>query len=84
MLKKLPKLIILDISGNEMCKDEYYRIYVVFHLKKKLKVLDGLSIETAEIQQANEMFAGRLTDEILESRCSNHHFTELRELDISS
>ena len=84
VLKKLPKLIILDISGNEMWRDEYYRIYVVFHLKKKLKVLDGLSIETSEIQQSNEMFAGRLTDEILEARSTTKHFTELRELDISS
>lgn len=84
MLKKLPKLIILDISGNEMCREEYYRVYIIFHLKKKLKVLDGISIETTEIQQSNEMFAGRLTDEILESRSQNKTFNDLRELDISS
>lgn len=46
-LKPLPKLIILDISGNPMCRETYYRIYAVFHLKK-LKVLDGLSIENSE------------------------------------
>lgn len=83
VLKKLPKLIILDISGNEMWRDEYYRVYIIFHLKKRLKVLDGLSIEQTEIQQANEMFAGRLTDEILEARSSTHYFAELKELDIS-
>ena len=64
-LKKLPKLIILDISGNEISRE---RLYIVYHLKKKLKVLDGISIEQTETQQSNEMFAGRLTDEILESR----------------
>lgn len=65
LLKKLPKLIILDISGNEISRE---RNYIIYHLKKKLKVLDGISIEQTEISQSNEMFAGRLTDEILESR----------------
>lgn len=46
-LKSLPKLIILDISGNPLCIDKQYRVYTVFHLKK-LKVLDGLSIEHNE------------------------------------
>jgi len=43
-----------------------------------------MSIEASEIQQSNEMFAGRLTDEILESRTSTQYFNELQELDISS
>jgi Leucine-rich repeat (LRR) protein len=83
-LKKLPKLIILDISGNEMWGQPNYRIYIIFHLKKKLKVLDGMSIEASEIQQANEMFSGRLTDEILETRWATQYFNDLKELDISS
>mmetsp|Transcript_24695 Transcript_24695/g.21930 ORF Transcript_24695/g.21930 Transcript_24695/m.21930 type:complete len:388 (+) Transcript_24695:144-1307(+) len=77
-------MIILDISGNEMCREDYYRVYIIFHLKKRLKVLDGQSIEQNEIQQSNEMFAGRLTDEILEARASTQYFSELKELDISS
>ena len=84
LLKELPKLIILDISGNEMWRDENFRIYVIFNLKKKLKVLDGLSIEATEIQKANEAFSGRLTDEILESRAPNMNFALMKELDISS
>ena len=60
-LKPLSKLIILDLSGNLMCKEKNYRIYCVFHLKK-LKVLDGVSIEQDEQHKAKEMFAGRLTD----------------------
>lgn len=42
-----PKLIILDISGNNFCKDPSYRIYTLYHLKK-LKVLDGISIDVNE------------------------------------
>jgi hypothetical protein len=44
-LKPLQKLIILDLSGNVICKEQYYRVYCAFHLKKKLKVLDGVSFE---------------------------------------
>ncbi len=66
-----------------MCQKDYYRVYTIFHLKKRLKVLDGQSIEQPEIQQSNEMLAGRLTDEILESRASVQSFSELKELDIS-
>ena len=47
MLKLLPRIIILDISGNYLCRESSYRIYCIFHLKK-LKVLDGVSIEHAE------------------------------------
>ena len=43
-LKSLARLIILDISGNNLSRDTNYRIYCIFHLRK-LKVLDGISIE---------------------------------------
>ena len=43
-LKSLPKLIILDISGNILCKEKHFRIYTIFHIRN-LKVLDGVSIE---------------------------------------
>lgn len=43
-LKTLSRLIILDISGNNLSRDSNYRIYCIFHLRK-LKVLDGVSIE---------------------------------------
>jgi Leucine-rich repeat (LRR) protein len=43
-LKSLGRLIILDISGNNLNRDSTYRIYCIFHLRK-LKVLDGVSIE---------------------------------------
>jgi hypothetical protein len=59
-LSCLNKLIILDLSGNPISKEESYRFYTLF-LLKKLKVLDGISIESPEHQQAREHFTGRLT-----------------------
>lgn len=52
-LKALGRLIILDISGNNLARDNNYRIYCIFHLKK-LKVLDGVSVETTEHSDAKE------------------------------
>lgn len=43
-ISNLPKLIILDLSNNPITKDPNYRIYTLYNIKK-LKVLDGLSIE---------------------------------------
>lgn len=43
-LKALNRLIILDILGNNLSFDANYRIFCIFNLKK-LKVLDGVSIE---------------------------------------
>lgn len=60
-LSCLNKLIILDLSGNPISKEESYRFYTLF-LLKKLKVLDGISIESPEHQQAREHFTGRLTE----------------------
>jgi hypothetical protein len=64
-LKPLFRMIILDLSGNPICKDEKYRHYVIFH-NKKLKVLDGIPIEPNERIAASEIFEGRLTEEMLE------------------
>jgi hypothetical protein len=66
-LKNLPKLIILDLSGNNLCWENHYRVYSIFHLRK-LKVLDGEPIENQEVSDSKETFAGRLTEEILETR----------------
>ena len=50
-LTALSKLIILDLSGNPISKENNYRFYTLY-LLKKLKVLDGISIESPEHQQA--------------------------------
>lgn len=47
LLKNLAKLIILDLSGNPFSRDPNYRVYTLFIIKK-LKVLDGISIEASE------------------------------------
>ncbi|XRB06100.1 U2 small nuclear ribonucleoprotein A [Pycnococcus provasolii] len=81
-LKKLPRLIILDLMGNPLCSDEKYRLYAVFHLAR-LKVLDGVSIETAEISAAKSKYAGVLSTEWLEEKVGHTCFSRLRDLDMS-
>jgi len=82
-LSELPKLIILDISGNPFTKEANYRIFILFYMKK-LKVLDGISIEASETQLARETYTGRLSDEVLESRLNGTPAAEIRVLDLSN
>jgi Leucine-rich repeat (LRR) protein len=84
-LKELQRLIILDISGNIMCsnKDQSYRIYCIFHLRK-LRVLDGVSIDPNEHLEAKDTFSGRLTEEILVQRLNGRRLADMRELDLSN
>jgi hypothetical protein len=84
-LKELQRLIILDISGNIMChnRDQNYRIFCIFHLRK-LRVLDGLSIDPTEHLEAKETFSGRLTEEILHQKLNGRKLLDIRELDLSS
>jgi hypothetical protein len=49
-------------------------------LLKKLKVLDGISIENPEHQQAREHFTGRLTDEILKENLRGSTCESIMEL----
>mmetsp|Transcript_17811 Transcript_17811/g.27554 ORF Transcript_17811/g.27554 Transcript_17811/m.27554 type:complete len:133 (+) Transcript_17811:3569-3967(+) len=81
-LKELQRLIILDISGNNLIKEDNYRIYCIFHLRR-LRVLDGVSIENSECVEAKETFAGRLTNEILEQKLRGYTFASVKELDLS-
>jgi len=81
-LKELARLIILDISGNNLIREENYRIYCIFHLRR-LRVLDGLSIENSECVEAKETFAGRLTNEILESRLGGYTMGTVKDLDLT-
>jgi Leucine-rich repeat (LRR) protein len=67
VLKALPKLLVLDLSGNELTKAAEYRSYCIFHLRR-LKVLDGEHITAAESTEAKDRFSGRLTIELLEEK----------------
>jgi Leucine-rich repeat (LRR) protein len=82
-LRTLPKLIILDLSGNEVCARGEYRLYSIFHLKK-LKVLDGLGVESSEQAAANDMYSGRLTEEFVVEKLGHKFFDHVSELDLSS
>ena len=83
LLKDLPKLIILDISGNSLTKETDSRLHIIFHLKR-LKVLDGVGIEQSEQAFAKETFGGRLTKDLLESKLGGFSSTEIKILDLSN
>ena len=83
-LKENGKLIILDLSGNSMTKEPDYRLYSIFHLKK-LKVLDGISIDSTEATKAKELFSGKITSEFLVEKIGhNVDLGNLLELNLSS
>jgi Leucine-rich repeat (LRR) protein len=69
------------MSGNPLSRDSSYRIYTLYILKK-LKVLDGNTIEGFEQQQAREHFTGRLTEEILRDKLDGRRAEDITELDL--
>ena len=82
-LRQLPKLIILDLSGNPLCSAVDYRLYTLFRMRR-LKVLDGSSVQIEEFTQAREKFSGKLTREILSSRLGHKSYMHVCQLEISS
>ena len=78
-LKNLPKLIIVDLSGNRLCRHESYRLYCVYYLRK-LKVLDGIGVDINEQQKAREKYSGKLTAEFLAEKIGHKYFEHIREL----
>ena len=83
LLKHFGKLIILDLLGNPLCDEYDYRGYTIYHLKK-LKVLDGASVEPTEQAAARSKYLGRLTIDMLEEQVGHRFFDHLRDLDISN
>lgn len=81
-LKPLPKLLILDLSGNPLSTTQNYRLFTIYNLRK-LKVLDGVSIDSVESNSAKEQYSGKLTKDFLLERLGNHSFDKITELDIS-
>ena len=72
-LKESPKLIILDLAGNDVIHTLEYRLFVIFHLSK-LKVLDGASVSAKELSVAKELLLGKLTVELLGEKIGHFHF----------
>ncbi|XP_027698721.1 leucine-rich repeat-containing protein 9 [Vombatus ursinus] len=79
-LKGLYNLIILDMCGNLIIwNQENYRLFVIFHLPD-LKALDGISVESPEIENAKDLFGGRLTSDMIAERQGHSSFTQTQEL----
>ena len=82
-LRHLPKLIIMDSSGNFICNSVDYRPYTLFRMRR-LKVLDGSSVQIEEVAHAREKFSGKLSQEVLSTRLGHDSYTQVRLLEISS
>uniref|UniRef100_A0A8C0WVT3 U2A'/phosphoprotein 32 family A C-terminal domain-containing protein n=1 Tax=Castor canadensis TaxID=51338 RepID=A0A8C0WVT3_CASCN len=83
-LKGLCNLVILDMYGNiVMWNQENYRLFVIFHLPE-LKALDGISIEPLEIENAKDLFGGRLTSDMIAERQGHSNFAQMQELNWTS
>eukprot|EP00644_Phytophthora_capsici_P004087 jgi/Phyca11/131523/e_gw1.107.73.1 len=94
-LKSLPKLTILDLSGNEITRLPDYRIYSVYYLRR-VKVLDGVSVSTQDQSNAKQKYSGKLTFEFILDKCGGggsatptgpageSQFGRIADMDISS
>jgi Leucine-rich repeat (LRR) protein len=67
-LKSLPKLTILDLTGNEICRLPDYRVYTVYHLRR-VKVLDGATVSPQDQSTAKQKYSGKLTLELVMEKC---------------
>nr|XP_048271833.1 leucine-rich repeat-containing protein 9 isoform X2 [Myodes glareolus] len=83
-LKGLCNLVILDMYGNIIIwNQENYRLFIIFHLPE-LKALDGLPIEPPEIENAKDLFGGRLTSDMIAERQGHSNFVQMQELNWTS
>ncbi|GMF32191.1 unnamed protein product [Phytophthora fragariaefolia] len=73
-LKSLPKLTILDLSGNEITRLPDYRLYTVYYLRR-VKVLDGVSVTTQDQSNAKQKYSGKLTFEYILEKCGGGNVT---------
>ena len=77
------KLIILDLSGNQLCSALDYRHYTIYHVRK-LKVLDGAGVEMAEQEAAKDKYDGKLTTEFVVERVGHSFLEHVRELNLAA
>jgi Leucine-rich repeat (LRR) protein len=80
-LKELPRLIILDLTGNKVCQGTNFRLFTIFHLPR-LKILNGTAISAKDQTQAREIYLGKLTVELLGEKIGHFHFKNITELDL--
>ena len=81
----MKKLIIVDLTGNEVCRIvKDLRITMIYYCRL-LKNFNRINIDDQERIQAKEYFTGKLTSEVLEKRLGVGYNTfNLVELDLSS
>ncbi|RLN49307.1 hypothetical protein BBJ28_00007190 [Nothophytophthora sp. Chile5] len=94
-LKALPKLTILDLSGNGITRLADYRLYVVYYLRR-VKVLDCVSVSAQDQSNAKQKYSGKLTLEFILDKCGGvgsampsgcaggNPFDRIFEMDLSS
>ncbi|KAI8910691.1 hypothetical protein DFJ77DRAFT_470723 [Powellomyces hirtus] len=80
-LRDLPRLIILDFTGNAVCQLDSYRLFTIYHLAR-LKILDGTGISAKEQSAAREAYLGKLTIELLGEKIGHQTFKAISELDL--
>ncbi|XP_053132331.1 leucine-rich repeat-containing protein 9 isoform X2 [Hemicordylus capensis] len=79
-LKGLNNLIILDMYGNLIVwKQDNYRLFVIFHIPS-LKALDGVAVEATEIENAKDLFGGKLNADMVAERLGHSNFSKMQEL----
>ena len=83
--KCLLKLEILDITGNEVCKNtKDFRLFMI-HYCNNLKNLNRKYIEDVERNNVKEYFNGKLTTEILEKKLGkNYNLFNIIDMNLSN
>ncbi|CAM9265882.1 unnamed protein product, partial [Hapterophycus canaliculatus] len=81
-LRSLPRLIILDTTGNPVCSSPHFRLLVLFKIPT-LKVLDGVGVGGTEKNDAKLKFVGKLTEEVIFDMYSRDKVETLKYLDLS-
>ncbi|XP_061469286.1 leucine-rich repeat-containing protein 9 isoform X2 [Rhineura floridana] len=79
-LKGLNNLVILDMYGNLIVwKQDNYRLFVIFHIPS-LKALDCIAVEATEIENAKDLFGGKLNADMIAERLGHSNFSKMQEL----
>lgn len=61
VLRQLASLKVLNLEGNPVCRDPEYRSFVLAHLDR-LKYLDYMGLDVAEVTQAREQYQDELEE----------------------
>lgn len=82
-LKNMKKIFNLDLTGNEVCNTNDFRITLINYLPR-IKILNRIPIDKNELVSAKEFFEGRITNELLESKIGCENTINIKELDLSN